>query len=610
MPGGVGKTAMTRTASVQGRPFARANLRNRISQARPACLALVVAGGLISGPSCILLSAEADLILHHGKVATVDDHFSIQEAIAVEGGRIVEVGRNEEVLKRRGVGTEVINLRGRLVLPGLMDSHAHPAEACMTEFDHPIPQMKSIRDVLAYIRSRAHVVRTGEWIVVRQVFITRLEEQRYPTRAELDSAAPQHPVMFATGPDASLNSLALKRSGIDRDFKVTDGGSGFAEKDAKTGEPTGILRNCTRYVNASSSARRPSLAEKARQLARLFTDYNAVGITSVGERDASVEEIAAFQELRRTDSLTVRVNVSQHIDSIGESTNIQANIRRVAEDPLFRERDDWLRIIGVKTYLDGGMLTGSAYMRQPWGVSEIYSIRDPGYRGVLFIPQERLVSMVRAAAESGLQFTAHSVGDGAVHALLAAYEEVNRDLPVHRTRACISHSNFMSREAVEQAARLGVMMDIQPAWLYLDAHTLVKQFGYERLRYFQPLRSLFDAGAIAGGGSDHMQKIGSLRSVNPYNPFLGMATAVTRRAQKYPNRLHPEEALTREQAVRFYTRNNALVLRCDDKLGSLEPGKWADLIVLDTDLLTCSESRIGRTQVRQTYVAGRRVYSR
>ncbi|MGH8629440.1 MAG: amidohydrolase, partial [Burkholderiales bacterium] len=282
----------------------------------------------------------------------------------------------------------------------------------------------------------------------------------------------------------------------------------------------------------------------------------------------------------------------------------------VSEDPLFKERDDWLRIIGVKTFLDGGMLTGSAYMRQPWGVSEIYGISDPAYRGVRFIPKERLVPMVRAAVERGLQFTAHSVGDGAVHALLEAYAEVDKALPVRKTRPCISHSNFMSREAVEEAARLGVMPDIQPAWLYLDAHTLLKQFGYERLRYFQPLRSLFEAGAIAGGGSDHMQKIGSLRSVNPYNPFLGMATAVTRRAKQSSSPLHAEEALTREQAIRFYTINNARLLNCDDQLGSLGPGKLADLIVLDTDLLACPEEKIAATQVLRTYVGGKQVYRR
>ncbi|PYJ86097.1 MAG: amidohydrolase, partial [Verrucomicrobia bacterium] len=198
--------------------------------------------------------------------------------------------------------------------------------------------------------------------------------------------------------------------------------------------------------------------------------------------------------------------------------------------------------------------------------------------------------------------------DGAVHALLEAYAEVDKELPVRKTRPCISHSNFMSREAVEQAARLGVMVDIQPAWLYLDTRTLAKQFGYERLRYFQPLRSLFEAGAVAGGGSDHMQKIGSLRSVNPYNPFLGMATAITRQAKQYEGRLHSEEALTRERAIRFYTINNARVLGCDDKLGSLEPGKLADLIVLDRDLLTCPEDQIAATRVVRTYAGGKLVY--
>src|SRR5256886_6932498 len=470
--------------------------------------------------------------------------------------------------------------------------------------------MESIQDVLDYIQARARALQEGEWIEVPQVFITRLREQRYPTRAELDRAAPRHPVLFATGPDASLNSLALKLSGIDRGFKVTDGGSGFAEKDPKTGEPTGILRNCTRYVKVKSSRRQPTRAEKAQRLRELFADYNSVGLTSVCDRNASPDEIETYKLLRAANELTVRVSLSHHIDTIGPLDGILSNIRQVADDPLFKLHDDWLRIIGIKTFLDGGMLTGSAYMRQPWGVSEIYGISDPDYRGVRFIPQERLAPMVRAAVESGLQFTAHSVGDGAVHALLEAYAEVDKELPVRKTRPCISHSNFMSREAVEQAARLGVMVDIQPAWLYLDTRTLAKQFGYERLRYFQPLRSLFEAGAVAGGGSDHMQKIGSLRSVNPYNPFLGMATTITSKAKQYEGRLHPEEALTREQAIRFYTINNARILGCDNKLGSIEPGKLADLIVLDTDLLTCPEDQIAAAQVLRTYVGGKLIYRR
>jgi predicted amidohydrolase YtcJ len=243
-------------------------------------------------------------------------------------------------------------------------------------------------------------------------------------------------------------------------------------------------------------------------------------------------------------------------------------------------------------------------------VSKIYAITDPQYRGLQFIPKERLAQIVQTALETGLQFTAHSVGDGAVHTLLDVYEEASRKISLKATRPCITHANFLSREAIDKAARLGVLLDVQPAWLYLDTRTLTAQFGYDRLRYFQPLRSLFEAGVMVGGGSDHMQKIGSLRSVNPYNPYLAMWTTITRKAKGYDGRVHPEEALSREQAIRFYTINNAHLLFLESEIGSLEPGKRADMIVLDRDLLTCAEDEIRGTQCLQTYVDGRLVFER
>jgi predicted amidohydrolase YtcJ len=549
-----------------------------------------------------------DLICHNGKIVAVDNRFSIAQAMAVTNGSIAAVGSNDDILKLKTARTRVVDLQGRMVIPGLMDSHTHPTGASLTEFDHEIPVFETIADVLAYVRKRAEVLRPGEWIELQQVFITRLREQRYPTRAELDAAAPAHPVLFRTGPDASLNTLALKRSGIDRDFKVTDGGAGFVEKDPVSGEPTGILRNCTRFVPVKSPLRKPTEKEKRERLKALFRDYNSVGITTICDRDASAAGLELYKSLGQSGELTVRVNLSVDVPYLGAMTTIKERIRQIAAEPLFKQRNDWLRIVGVKTFLDGGMLTGSAYMRQPWGVSAMYGITDADYRGVLFIPKDRLREMVRATVENGLQFTAHSVGDGAVHTLLEVYEELSRELPLRATRPCITHANFQSAQAVQMAARLGVTFDIQPAWLYLDTRTLVRQFGYERLAHFQPLKSLFDAGVVAGGGSDHMQKIGSLRSNNPYNPFLGMQTALTRRARWYEDVLHPEQRISREQALRFYTINNAFLLFQEERTGSLEVGKLADLVVLDRDILKCPEEELGATRVVATYVAGKAVY--
>jgi len=554
--------------------------------------------------------AQPTLILHHGKIVTVDSAFAIHEAMAVQENRILQTGSNAEVLGSKTERTTLIDLQGAMVLPGLIDSHVHPVSAAMIEFDHSIPDMETIRDVLAYFSERALVVPKGEWLQLQQVFITRLREQRYPTRAELDQAAPQHPAIFRTGPDASLNSLGLKRAGIDRDFQIPAGVPGRVERDAK-GEPTGILRSYGNYVKIEfPSGRKASEEDHLERLIELFKDYNSVGITAVGDRSADAAALAYYQKLKERDALTVRLAASHHIATLGSVEKIQERIRDVAQHPLFRNGDSMLKIIGIKTFLDGGMLTGSAYMRQPWGTSSIYSITDPQYRGTLFIPKERLLPVVRTAAEQGLQFTAHSVGDGAVHLLLDVYEELAKELPIARTRPCFTHCNFMSREAVEKMPQLGVVADLQPAWLYLDTRTLVNQFGYQRMRYFQPLRSLFASGTIIGGGSDHMQKIGALRSINPYSPFLAMWTALTRKARWYEGSLHPEETLSREQVIRFYTANNAHLLFREKEIGSLEPGKFADFIVLDRDVLTCPADEVKSIQVLKTYLNGRQIFRR
>lgn len=235
--------------------------------------------------------APADLILHHGKIVTVDDRFSIGEAIAVRDGRIERVGTDNEILALKGPGTETVDLAGKMVIPGLIDSHSHPLDASLAEFDHKIPQMDSVQDVLDFFAVRARVLPEGNWLVLRQVFITRLREQRYPTRAELDHVAPKHPVLFATGPDGMFNSLGLKANHLDRDFQVPAGSPGLVEKDPSTGEPTGLVRTFAKFLKIPATGRQPTAQDQQRCLLDLFRDYNSVGITAVCERDAYPEQI-------------------------------------------------------------------------------------------------------------------------------------------------------------------------------------------------------------------------------------------------------------------------------------------------------------------------------
>lgn len=549
----------------------------------------------------------ADLVVHNGKIVTVNEGFDIVEAMAVADGRIVAVGSKADVDDFIADQTQVVDLKGRMVLPGLIDSHVHPVSASMYEADNEIPAMESIDDVLAYIKARTEVVPKGEWIRTSQVFITRLKEQRYPTREELDSVAPEHPVAFRTGPDASVNSLALKLNGIDREFAKEHPENVQVDRN---GEPTGILRQQGSVLKTTpnSTARKISQEERDARLMELLQDYNRWGITGAIDRSCSDSGQAQYERLLLAGNLTVRMRLSRGLSPNGDLAGIEKRLDAFANDSYFTKPDPRLAIIGVKVFLDGGMLTGSAFFTEPWGISRIYGIDDPAYRGMRYIDDERLTQLVRACAQRNLAFTAHSVGDGAVEALLKAYQAVNAEYPIEPTHSTVTHSNFMNPTAIKLAADLGVAVDIQPAWLYLDTRTLAAQFGTERLKMFQPLKTLFEEGVIAGGGSDHMQRIGSLRSVNPYNPFLGMWVTVTRRARWYDEALHINQALSREQMVRFYTSNNAWLMRSENEIGSLEVGKRADFIVVDRDLLTCPADDIRDTQVLTTYLDGEAVY--
>ena len=216
--------------------------------------------------------------------------------------------------------------------------------------------------------------------------------------------------------------------------------------------------------------------------------------------------------------------------------------------------------------------------------------------------------LAEEAAKRKWSVTAHTAGEGAMDVLLDGYEFVNRITPIKDLRFCITHANFPSQHNLERCQRLGVVADVQPAWLYKDGDTLIRVLGQDRMRWFQPYKSWLKYTTI-GGGSDHMVKLDPSKATNPWDPWLGIQTAVTRRLES--GKIHlPEECLTREEALRLYTINNAYLSREEKDKGSLELGKLADLILIDRDYLTCPLTDIGNTRVLKTYVGGKMVFER
>ncbi|MFO0876766.1 MAG: amidohydrolase [Gemmataceae bacterium] len=551
----------------------------------------------------------ADLIVHRARIVTVDAKSSEAEAIAVERGRIVAVGSNEAVLKHKKPGTRIIDAQGRMMVPGLIDSHVHPIGAVTTELAAAPPDIRSLRQAFAYIREQAKQLPKGDWIVLRYAFPTRLDEARFPTRAELDAVAPDHPVLFHAGPAAMVNTRALTVSGITRETKSP--ATGMVVKDPQTGEPTGMMRNAYGLLKGvPREGDRVAPGQLREGVKKLFREYNRQGITSVADRNGSKDGLELYRNLARAGELTLRVNVSRSFNTGGTREQTVQRLRDLkgkdGTDGPTNTGDDWVRIGPIKMFLDGGMLNGTAYMRQPWPPGPTYQITEKDYRGLLFIQPDQLKMLVEEAARQHWQVTAHTAGEGAMDVLLDAYEHANRMVPIKSLRFCITHANFPSRHNLERCKELGVVADVQPAWLYKDGSTLARILPAARIRWFQPYKSWLQYTTI-GGGSDHMLRYDSMASTNPWNPWLGIWTAVTRQTER-AGILEPDERLTREQALRLYTLHNAYILHEEKLKGSLEVGKLADFILLDRNILTCSDAELLQTRVVLTVVGGNIVH--
>ncbi len=546
-------------------------------------------------------AGPADTLYYNGKIITMWEERPVVESMTVASGRVLDVGTTQIVGRKTGPRTRQVNLQGRTVLPGLIDSHVHPIKAALAEADGEIPVLRSFEAVRRHIEAQP----AGEGLIfVPKVYSTRLRERRYPDRWEIDEYASDRPVLLDNGYAAVLNSAALELAGVSADTPDPANGK-LVRNDA--GEPTGLIVGARQLVAPLLEARTYSHAEMVAALAAMQSAYSMAGLTSVIDRSQTAAGFRAYQDLWEQGKLQVRTSVTRVVNAERPVEQVLREIEGITA--VTGHGDEMFRVGSLKVVLDGGILLGTAFMRAPYGQNtQVYGFEDPEYRGELRIRPRDLEQIVTLAARLDWQMTAHTTGGGSTDALLDAYEAVNRKVPITDRRFTLTHANFLSGDAIRRAAALGVVADMQPAWYHFDGLALAGVLGPDRMATLQPYRSIIDAGVVVAGGSDHMIKFDARESVNPFDPFLGMWIAVTRMTAD--GSVHnPEQRITRQEALRMWTLNAAYLTFEEDVKGSLEPGKYADFVIVDRDILTCAEDELRDARVLATVLGGRDVYS-
>jgi predicted amidohydrolase YtcJ len=400
-----------------------------------------------------------------------------------------------------------------------------------------------------------------------------------------------------------LNSVLLKRAGIDRNTPQPPNGKII--KDER-GEPTGLILGAPQILRPFRASRAQTHADRLWAIKAMHKAYNRAGITSVADRAQGMDGWRAYEEVRKNGEMTVRTNVTYYIGAGGSPEEVENEIRRIP----FKtgHGDEWLRVGPLKTTVDGGILIGTAYLREPYGMkTQLYGYTDPDYRGVLAVKKENLFTMARVANELGWQMTSHATGGGGLDLLIEAYEAADRIKPIRGRRWQLMHANFPDAQALERAKKLEAIFDSQIAWHHCDGDALKDVFGPERMKHFLPFRSIIDAGLTAVGGSDHMIRFDSRAAINPYHPFYGMWMAITRKTTSGAV-LNPEQRISREEALRMWTINGAYGMFEEKVKGSIETGKLADFVVISKDYLTCPEDEIRNIEALETVVDGKVVW--
>ncbi|MSP64043.1 MAG: amidohydrolase [Ignavibacteria bacterium] len=534
----------------------------------------------------LISQQKADLVILNGKVWTVDETKPEAEAIAILGERIIEVGSEKEIRQYISTSTKIIDAQKKLILPGLIDNHAHFTSGGFEITNIDLRNAKSEIEFASRIIKRAKE-KPGMWIKGGGWDHENWKSASLPTKELIDSETQTTPVFVdrLDGHMALANSFVIKLAGITKDTPNPPGGT--IVKDSKTGEPTGVLKD--EAMSLVYKIIPPQSFEEAIQAtSAALTRAKELGLTSIQDMTSSMD-LKAYQELKKRNQLTARLYcrmpISQWKDL--ENLGIETNFG-----------DNFIKLGSLKGYADGSLGSSTALFFKKYESENTFGLPSD------ILLDGRLENWGTKADKSKLQLSIHAIGDSANNEILNIFQRIQNTNPIWDRRFRIEHAQHLNHKDVLRFKKLNVIASMQPSHAIDDGRWAVKRIGSEREKEAYVFRSILDEKITLTFGSDW--------PVAPLNPMLGIYAAVTRRTLdgKNPNGWIPEQKITVKEAIKCYTINNAYSSFEENEKGSITKGKLADIIILSEDILTIDPVKIENVKVEMTIVGGRIVFQK
>lgn len=538
--------------------------------------------GVLSASSLFAMERrEPDVILYNGSFWTVNPRQPRAQAVAISDSRFVAIGSNDEILALASGNAKKIDLGGKTVLPGFIDAHSHPAEAGLSHLRMVDCDLRSIADILKALRERAAKTPPGEWVLGFKYDDTKTSEGRPLTREELDAALPAHPVFVEHrgGHTGWTNSLALKVAKVDD--HTPDPAGGQFDRDP-TGHLTGRVREKAKdAIERSIPAK--FTAEDRREGVKLISQMmSRSGVTSVTDALGSPDDLRAYQEARDAGQLSLRIYC--HIFYTYMDQMLAAGVKTGLGD-------EWVRVGAQKMICDGSISERTARLSQPY-------IGRPNDFGILVTSEDDLYQQAHKAHAAGWQLGTHANGDVGIDTTLRVYERLQKELPRKDARYRLEHCTVVNDSLVQRIKALGAIPTPFSTYAYYHGEKM-KEYGAERVNHMFALRSFLDAGIRPTQASDYPP--------GPFEPMMALQSEITRTDMK-GNVWGPQQKITLEEAIRVGTINGAYASYEENLKGSIEPGKFADLVVLGRDVFKEDPSTIVTIPIERTMAGGKWVW--